>query len=127
VALFTQLTKKDQPFSWGVEVVNVFQSLKASFMTATLLIHPDLSKPFVLETEISDFVVGDMLSQLGKNNLLHLVDFCFCKFSLMEINYDIHDTFFFNHHGAFEEWCHLLNELNMKSLCIHTIRTCSIS
>jgi hypothetical protein len=83
------LTKKDQPFSWGVEVVNVFQSLKTFFMTATLLIHPDLSKPFVLETEISDFLVGDMLSQLGKNNLLHLVGFCFCKFSLMEINYDI--------------------------------------
>jgi hypothetical protein len=31
------------------------------------------------------------LSQLGENNLLHLVEFHFHKFSPMEINYKIND------------------------------------
>jgi hypothetical protein len=45
VTLLIPLTWKDQPFSWGVEVKSAFQSLKASFMTAPLLIHADPSKP----------------------------------------------------------------------------------
>jgi hypothetical protein len=47
------LTKNDQPFAWEVEVDNAFQSLKASLMTPPFLIHVDLSKPFVLETDVS--------------------------------------------------------------------------
>jgi hypothetical protein len=53
VAQLTQLTRKDQPFSWGVDVENSFESLKASFTITPLLIHVDLSKPFVLETDVS--------------------------------------------------------------------------
>jgi hypothetical protein len=68
MAPFTWLTRKDQPFSWGVESKNVFQSLKASFTTTPLLIHAYPSKPFVLEMNIFDFAIGAILSQLGKNN-----------------------------------------------------------
>jgi len=32
VAFLTQLTRKDQRFSWGVEVDNAFQSLKGFFL-----------------------------------------------------------------------------------------------
>jgi hypothetical protein len=62
---------KDQPFSWGVEVDNAFQYLKASFMTTPFLIHVNLYKHFILETDAFNFVVGVVLSQLGKNNLLY--------------------------------------------------------
>jgi hypothetical protein len=51
VTPFIRLTKKDQPFSWGVEAENAFQSLKASFTTTPLLIHADASKLFFLETD----------------------------------------------------------------------------
>jgi hypothetical protein len=60
---FTHLIQKDQPFSWGVEVENAFQSLKASFTIAPLLIHVNPSKPFVLEMDIFDFALGAILSQ----------------------------------------------------------------
>jgi hypothetical protein len=99
---------KDQPFSWGVEVDNAFQSLKVSFMTTPLLIHADLSKLFILEMDTFDFIVGVVLSQLGKKNLLY-------------------------HFSLEPSWMALksrviyLKEFNMKSLCIQTIRTCSIS
>jgi len=41
--------------------------------------------------DISNFIIGTMLSQLGEDNLLHHVSFRFLKFSSMEINYKIHD------------------------------------
>jgi hypothetical protein len=91
MAPFTWLTRKDQPFLWGVEAKNVFQSLKVYFTTAPLLIHVNPSKPFVLDIDISNFTIGALLSQLGEDNLLHHVDFRFCKFSSMKINYKIHD------------------------------------
>ncbi len=62
VTPFTHLTCKDQPFSWGVEAENAFQSLKALFMTAPLLIHANLSKPFVFETNTSNFALNTTLS-----------------------------------------------------------------
>jgi hypothetical protein len=65
--------------------------LKASFTTATLFIHVDPSKPFVLETNASNFALGVVLSQPKKDNLLHLIDFRSRKFFLAKINYEIHD------------------------------------
>jgi hypothetical protein len=108
VALFTWLTRKDQPFFGGIEANNVFQSLKAFFMTVTLLIHVDPSKLFVFETAVFDFAIGVVLSQLGKYNLLHHVDFYSCKFSFMEIIDKIHDKELLAIVDAFEEWHHLL-------------------
>jgi hypothetical protein len=56
------LTKKGQPFSWGVEADNAFQSLKACFMIASPLILADPSTPFVLEMDAFDFAIGVVLS-----------------------------------------------------------------
>jgi hypothetical protein len=84
----------------GVEVDNAFQSLKASFIIAPLLIHVDPSKPFVLEMDTSNFTIGVVLSQLGENNLLHPFGFLSHKFSLVKINYEIHDKNFYSHHGC---------------------------
>jgi hypothetical protein len=68
--------------------------LKASFTTIPLLIHADPSKPFVLEIDASNFAIGTILSQLGEDNLFHLIGFHSCKFSPAKINYEIHDKFF---------------------------------
>jgi len=87
-------------------------------LIAPLLIHANLSKPFVLEMEASDFTIGIVLSQLGKHNLLRPIDFCSCKFFLAEINHEIHDKKLLAIVNVFKEWCHLREELNMKSLYI---------
>jgi hypothetical protein len=60
-------------------------------MTTPLFIHAKLSKPFVLEMDAFDFVIGVVFSQLGGYNLLHLVNFHSRNFSLAEINHKIHD------------------------------------
>jgi hypothetical protein len=44
-----------------------------------------------------------MLSQLEKENLLHPIGFCFCKFSPMKINYKIHNKKLLTIVDAFEE------------------------
>jgi hypothetical protein len=80
VTPFTHLIRKDQPFSWGVKVENVFQSLKASFIITPFFIHVDPSKPFVLEMNAFDFALGIVLSQLGEDNLLCPIGLCSCKF-----------------------------------------------
>jgi hypothetical protein len=56
-------------------------------MTTPLVIHVNISKPFVLKIDTSDFVVSVVLSQLGEDNFLHLVSFHSYKFFLVEINY----------------------------------------
>ncbi len=89
MALFTWLTRKDQPFSSKVDH-NAFQYLNVSSITTPFFIHATHSKPFVLKTNVFDFTIGVMLSQLGEDNFLHHVNFYFHKFSFTEINYKIH-------------------------------------
>jgi hypothetical protein len=119
VASLICLTLKDQPFSLEVKAENAFQFSKVFFTTNPLLIHADPTKPFVSETNASNFTLGVILSQHGEDNFLHHVDFHFCKFSPSEINYKIHDI------KNFLPSCMLsrsgvicLKELNMKLLCI---------
>jgi hypothetical protein len=74
------LNKKDLFFSWGVEANNAFQYLKVFFTTTPLLIRVEPSKPFVLETDVFDFVVGVVLSQLGKRIYFVLLVFVLISF-----------------------------------------------
>jgi hypothetical protein len=41
--------------------------------------------------DVYDFALGVVLSQLKENDLLHPINFCFCKFPFVDINYEIHD------------------------------------
>ncbi len=91
------------------------------------MIHVDPSKPFVLETDAFNFIVGTMFSKFEKDNLLHPIGFNSRKFSHVEINYKIHDKKILTIMDAFEEWHHLLEGAHMKSLCIQIIGTWNIS
>ena len=89
-APLTWLTCKDK-LDWNFDAEKAFQLLKAAFTTAHVLVHPDFSKPFFMETDASDFALGAVLSQLGDGKKLHPVAFHSRKFSAVEINYKIHD------------------------------------
>jgi hypothetical protein len=114
VTPFYSFNLEDQPFSWGVETKNAFQYLKASFTTTPFFIHVNPSKPFVLETDTSDFTLCVILSQSEEDYLLHLVGFYFRKFLPIEINYEIHDKKLLAIVDTFEEWCHLLEKAQHK-------------
>jgi len=58
-----------------------------AFTSAPILIHPDPTKPFIVETDASDFALGAILSQFGIDGLLHPIAFYSRKLTSAEINY----------------------------------------
>jgi hypothetical protein len=76
--------------------------LKVFFTIAPLLIHVNPFRPFILNMDSVDFSIGIIFSQLKKDNFFHLVGFRFCKFSPIEINYEIHDKFLLTIVDAFK-------------------------
>ena len=104
----TNLLKKDVPFSWSPCAETSFTSLKSAFVSAPILIFPDTSKPFILETDASDFAIAGVLSQYGNDGVLHPVSFYSRKLQPAEINYEIHDKELLAIIACFEQWRHLL-------------------
>ncbi|MCO5585599.1 hypothetical protein L7F22_039534 [Adiantum nelumboides] len=99
----TCVLKSGQP-----EAAKPFQALKQAFTTASILIHADPTKPFILETDASDFALGAILSQVGDDGRAHPVAFHSRKFLATEINYEIHDKELLAIIDSFETWRHLL-------------------
>jgi hypothetical protein len=62
-----------------------------AFTFAPILIHPDPAKPFIVETDASDFALGAILSQFGIDGLLHPIAFYSRKLTSAEINYQVYD------------------------------------
>ena len=62
------LTKKDAKWNWQGEQQQAFEQLRDSFCNEPILLLPNLSKPFKLETDASDFAVGAVLSQQDEEN-----------------------------------------------------------
>jgi hypothetical protein len=60
-------------------------------MTAPVLLHVDPTKPFIVETDVSDFAIGAILSQLDNNGVHHPVAYYSRKFTAPEMNYPIYD------------------------------------
>ncbi|KAH9248152.1 hypothetical protein BASA81_014228 [Batrachochytrium salamandrivorans] len=63
-ANLTKLFKKDAPFVWGPEQEKSLQDLKTAFAKSDFLTHPDDSRPFILETDASDYAISGVLSQV---------------------------------------------------------------
>jgi hypothetical protein len=100
----TTLTCKDKPFSWNPTAQAAFDTLKMTFTSAPILIHPDPAKPFIVETDASDFALGAILSQFGIDGLLHPVAFYSRKLTSAEINYQVYDKELMAIITAFEQW-----------------------
>ncbi|KAG0741236.1 hypothetical protein G6F22_005145 [Rhizopus arrhizus] len=87
----TDLTKgtgaKKRSIHWTSECELAFKKLKDLMSTAPVLQSPDLTKPFIIETDASDFGVGAVLLQKDNNNLLHPIAYESKKLSASERNY----------------------------------------
>jgi hypothetical protein len=70
---------------------DAFQHLKQLFTEGPILSHFDADRPTRVETDASDFALGDILSQLCDDGKWHPVAFHSRKFQPVEINYDVHD------------------------------------
>jgi len=60
---FSNLTKKNSTWTWGIEQQNAFEILKKAFTMAPVLRIPNDKDPFKLSTNASDFATETVLSQ----------------------------------------------------------------
>ena len=101
------LTKKEDTFVWTSEAQSAFEALKHAFVSAPILRYADFAKPFVLETDASNFAMGCILSQ-HFDGVLHPVAYYSKKFSGSELRWEIHDKELFGIITALRHWRHYL-------------------
>lgn len=58
-----ELLLKDRPFAWGEAQEAAVQQLKQALTTEPVLAYPNLSKPYILYTDASDYGLGAVLAQ----------------------------------------------------------------
>ena len=98
------LTRKDRPFCWTLAEQSTFMALKYAFMIAPILLHPDPTKPFIVETDVSNFVISVILSQPDNDGVHHPIAYYSHTFTIPKINYLIYDKELAAIISAFEEW-----------------------
>jgi hypothetical protein len=70
-----KLTRKDIVFDWSEECQYAFDILKTKITEAPVLIYPDFSKPFLVETDASIRGLGAIVSQEYDDATVHPVAF----------------------------------------------------
>ena len=78
--------------------------LKNAFTSARILLHPNPTKPFIVETDASDFAIDTILSQLNNDGVHHPIAYYLRKFTILEIKYPIYDKKLTPIIFAFKEW-----------------------
>ena len=72
-APLTELTKKEETFTWGNSQERAFQELKEKFTSAPILASFDPGRRIIMETDASDQALGSCLCQPDAENCLHPV------------------------------------------------------
>ncbi|KAJ5082230.1 hypothetical protein N7532_011273 [Penicillium argentinense] len=83
--------KKFRPVRWNTAAGLAFRNLKEAMVTAPVLMQPDRLKPFIIETDASEWAIGFVLYQEGEDQKLHPVAFDGRKLSTAELNYPVHE------------------------------------
>ena len=84
-----RLMQKDITFYWTMECQEAFEALKKRLVEAPVLVYPDFSTGFVLETDASYQGLGAVLSQKLEDRLLHPVAFASRALAKPEKNYAV--------------------------------------
>ncbi|KAL0200145.1 hypothetical protein M9458_003332, partial [Cirrhinus mrigala] len=101
----TALTSTKTAFRWSNAADVAFTKLKDCFVSAPILIAPDLSRQFMVEVDASEEGVGVVLSQhSSSDDRVHPCTFFFHRLSPTERNYDISNRELSAIKLALEEW-----------------------
>ena len=80
--------RKDMRWQWNEEQQEAFEKLKVALTQAPVLARPDLSLPFTLQTNASDYAIAGVLTQVF-NGEEHPIYFVSRTLSRAERNYTI--------------------------------------
>ena len=84
-----QLTEQSKSFSWTVECDQAFQRLREQLTTPPVLVFPDFTKEFMLDTDASDQGIGAVLSQIQSNGQERVIAYASRLLSKAERHYCI--------------------------------------
>jgi hypothetical protein len=104
VAPLVALTRKDSEFKFDTTCKEAFETLKKNFTTAPILQHFDPELECVVEADSSDYVNAGVLSQIGKDKVLHPVAYFSKRLTPAECNYEIYDKELLAIIRCFEQW-----------------------
>jgi hypothetical protein len=99
-----KLTRKNVLFNWNEACEIAFELLKRTVIEASILAHFDLKKQIYIESDSSDFVFAEVLSQMRENDELHFVTFFSKNLVSIECNYEIYDKELLTIVRCFEQW-----------------------
>ncbi len=96
VRSLVRLTQKEVIFEWNHACQTVFDHMKKRMTEASILRHFDQNREAILETDSSDYVNGDILSQYDDKGTLHPVAYYSKNLSPAECNYETGSKMFLN-------------------------------
>jgi hypothetical protein len=99
-----KLIRKDVSFVWNEVCKQAFELLKKMIIEALILAHFDSKKQIYVKNDFFDFVFARILSQMKKNDKLHLMTFFSKNLASIECNYEIYDKKLLAIVRCFEQW-----------------------
>ena len=102
------LTKKDHEWDWTPECQQAFDTLKTQVTSEPILAHPDLTKQFKLEVDMSGFAIGAVLLQKKDDGKRHPIGYYSSTLNEAKHNYDIYDLELLAIVKALKHWRPLL-------------------
>jgi len=100
----TCFTWKDIPWKFDSPCQDAFNSLKKAFISAPILTHWILNAQLIVETDASDYALAAILSIVNEDNEVHPVAFYSHTFTVVELNYNIHNKELLAIFEAFKIW-----------------------
>jgi hypothetical protein len=76
-------------FQWGAEEEAAFEALKLALSTTPVLTLPDLSRPFRIYIDASEFAMGAILCQLDEENREHVIGYYSKMLNAAQVNYSV--------------------------------------
>ena len=129
------LTHKGTPWHFSYECHSAFEALKKAFTTAPVLTEWIPDTQITVETDASDYALAAVLSIMTPNGDLHPIAFHSQTFSVLELNYNVHDKDLLVIFEAFKPWQHypegsglpvdvVTNHWNLQYFSMTKILTC---
>jgi RNase H-like domain found in reverse transcriptase/Reverse transcriptase (RNA-dependent DNA polymerase) len=119
ILLLNNLLWKDTKFDWNDQCQEAFETLKGRFLQKPVLMMPDYSKPFQIESDASKYASRAVLTQMDSNGDRHLVAFLSKMFTDTERQYEIYDRELLGIVQALKKWWHYIQGSGHTTL-IHT-------
>lgn len=114
----SELLKKDVKFEWSLEADTAFKALKTAVSTSPVLILPDPSVEYIVDTDSSGFAIGAALLQ-DQGRGVQPIAFMSKKMLDAEKNYTVREQEMLAIVCALKEWRHYLHGAKFKIITDH--------